>query len=63
MFVHNCCLCTGIVIALTGCCIAPQMSFAEASKIISMMWNAMGADTKKVSYNMYMYMYVYTNCF
>ena len=24
------------------------MSFAEASKIISMMWNAMGVDTKKV---------------
>lgn len=26
-----------------------QMSFSEASKIISMMWNAMGADAKQVS--------------
>lgn len=27
------------------------MSFSEASKIISMMWNAMGSDTKKVRGN------------
>ena len=37
-----------------------QMGFSEASKLISMMWNAMGSDVKKVRFEWCSYVCIFT---